>query len=126
MRKLIACQLIALALLFAIAPLALAQEKAKPADKKEETEKPPMIIKAFPPELSTQFTDAQKDIQLATAQLQAAQERAKSVLLNVGLELGLTKPERNTCTTLYTPNGTWVFQCPPESAAEVPKPKPKS
>lgn len=117
--RILASALIVLALSFSLAA----------AQKAEESKE---IIKAFPPALSARFTDAQKDVELAKAQLEAAQSKMALAQSNVRLllyaaadEIELTKVERETCPFAQNSNGGWIFKCPAPTKPEAKKPEVK-
>lgn len=126
MKKIILIMLPVLLLL--LASSVLAQDKTKePA-----TDKPAVagsIIKPFPPELSNKFDDAQKELEYAKSQLNAAQASFAAAQANLRLliyqvadAVELTKKEKDVCPYSRTANGTWIFTCPAETATAV-KPK---
>lgn len=117
--RILASVLIVLALSFT---LAVAQKAEEPKE----------VIKAFPPALSSRFTDAQKDVELAKAQLEAAQSKMALAQSNVRLllyaaadEIELTKHERETCPFAQNSNGAWIFKCPAPTKPEAKKPEAK-
>ena len=83
------------------------------------------VVKAFPPEMSSQMEDAAKVMDVADAQLKAAQANYQSaqlsiqnILLRAAADLNLSKSERETCPYARNKNGGWVFNCPPPKEAE--------